>query len=76
MFNLIKPDMESNHMSQVGECKIFYDPHDVAHMTYLISIRYIYWVYHIRVSYPIPYKPLILLVNKEKLFPTISTLMG
>ena len=75
MFNLIEPNLKSYHMSQVRECKINYDPYDVAHMTYLISIRYIYWVYHIRVSYHIPYKLLILLVKKEKLFPNIITLM-
>ena len=56
MFNLIEPNMKSYHMSQVRECKINYGPHDIAYLTYLISIRYIYWVYHIRVSYPIPYK--------------------
>ena len=76
MFNLIEPNMKSYHMSQVGECKINYDPHNVIHITYLITIRYIYWVYYVRISYPIRHKSLIQLVKKEKLFSNTTTLMS
>ena len=76
MFNLIEPNIKYYHMSQVEECKINYGLNDVTHMTYLISIIYIYWVYHVKIFYPILYQPLILLVKKEKLFPTTTILMG